>query len=269
MATAKKKCTSLLLVFCLTLAMVAGILVAAPVTVKAAPLATIAYNSNYITVTFSPWGCGISMGKLFIIYDDLGNEYSYTSIFKMEFKDSTMSSSIFSTSFTPKFVYDSARTYYSYIEPGYFIDGNGKDLLQGEHSTLPPSLRPPPGPTPPGPTPTDPSLTPDGIARDRLTAEYEERHFDFWMNHYYAMYALPDGGKYTVDTTGQSIDHIRHFIFDIVCDKGLTLTVKYNGQTYVFTRSNIRDSMRGNNHLFENLGRYKNHSMPTFQPPLF
>ena len=252
MVTTKKRLTSLLLVVCMTIALCAGFIIAAPVTVKADVTGIsnvdMNYNGNSIRIEFTGSGYKREIAILTITDNTTGAQYIHSAV-ATPYSD-TNYYRITHTSFVAPvfgvFIYDPNGTY-TLSFPREFICNTVGDPLFPNGITW----------TTPSPAPSDPSLGSNNQAPDFASSEYEERHFDFWMAHYYAMYGLADGGRYTVDTYGQSIDHIRHFILDIVCDKGLTLTVKHNGNTYVLTRSNIREAMRGNNHLFESLGRYK------------
>ena len=294
MANAKKRITSLLMVFCLTVVMTAGILVAAPVTVKAAGEFHADQKIDISNKTFQNGIASSSDGGTFA--GNGGGLVHIPSPPNVSGSSCTITTSTFLNNTAELdggaiYLYDvktveilecvftgnSAGGYGGalYVAGSITVEittctfmgntGNYAVYIEGD-ATFTNCVFGPYDKVYVSGTATynnctfqtpDPSLDGTGFSPDFASIEYEQRHADFWLGHYYVMAELPIGSSYAIDTYGQSIDHIRHFILDIVCQKGLTLTVKHNGQTYVFTRSNIYEYMRGHNHLFRDLGRYK------------
>ncbi|MDL2219391.1 hypothetical protein LJC04_03515, partial [Ruminococcaceae bacterium OttesenSCG-928-O06] len=99
---------------------------------------------------------------------------------------------------------------------------------------------------------------------DAGTGAYYERHYNYWLSVFVQLNALGNNGTLTVDTTGQDLDHIQHFVFDALAGTGRTLVVKHQGATYTIRgAAESADHLRmgsillGHNHSFAILDAYR------------
>ncbi|MDL2220002.1 hypothetical protein LJC04_06740 [Ruminococcaceae bacterium OttesenSCG-928-O06] len=101
-------------------------------------------------------------------------------------------------------------------------------------------------------------------APDMVIDDYYQRHYDFWVCVLGQLDALDNSGTVTVDTAGQNLDHIQHFVFDALKNTSRILTVKHQGQTYVIQGQKesadflwMGEIALGHNHAFSILGAYR------------